>query len=236
MDNPRRFIPYIAIAAAGAAGAALALGGAYAVGSLDGTSTVTVREVTVENTAQPTTIRDARQVAHDRRDLPALGVRRRADHRHRQRQRRSLRRLGDAARARLGLRLRQGRLRHHELPRDRGRRIDQGHVLQRQEHQREARRLRPLHGHRGAEGEHELAARSRALHARRLRRRPGRRRRRRHRQPVRPRRGRSPRESSARCSARSRRRTSTRSTTSSRPMPRSTTATRVGRCSTRAAR
>ena len=32
----------------------LALGGAYAVGSLDGASTVTVREVTVENTAQPT--------------------------------------------------------------------------------------------------------------------------------------------------------------------------------------
>ncbi|MGH3017190.1 MAG: hypothetical protein ACRDLU_02305, partial [Gaiellaceae bacterium] len=57
MDNPRRFIPYVAIAAAGAAGAALALGGAYAVGSLDGTSTVTVREVTVENTAQPTRFR-----------------------------------------------------------------------------------------------------------------------------------------------------------------------------------
>jgi putative serine protease PepD len=54
MDKPRRLIPYLAIAAAGAAGALLALGGAYAVGSLDGTSTVTVREVTVENTAQPT--------------------------------------------------------------------------------------------------------------------------------------------------------------------------------------
>ncbi len=57
MDNPRRFIPYIAIAAAGAAGAALALGSAYAVGSLDGASTVTVREVSVENTSQPTTFR-----------------------------------------------------------------------------------------------------------------------------------------------------------------------------------
>jgi S1-C subfamily serine protease len=57
MDNPRRFLPYVAIAAAGAAGAALALGGAYAVGSLDGASTVTVREVTVENTSQPTTFR-----------------------------------------------------------------------------------------------------------------------------------------------------------------------------------
>ena len=57
MDNPRRFIPYVAIAAAGAAGAALALGSAYAVGSLDGASTVTVREVTVENTSQPTTFR-----------------------------------------------------------------------------------------------------------------------------------------------------------------------------------
>ncbi len=50
-------MPYIAVAAAGAAGAALALGGAYAVGSLDGASTVTVREVTVENTSQPTTFR-----------------------------------------------------------------------------------------------------------------------------------------------------------------------------------
>jgi S1-C subfamily serine protease len=57
MDKPRRFIPYVAIAAAGAAGAALALGGAYAVGSLDGSSTVTVREVTVSNTSQPTTFR-----------------------------------------------------------------------------------------------------------------------------------------------------------------------------------
>jgi S1-C subfamily serine protease len=54
MDKPRRLIPYIAVAAAAAAGAALALGGVYAVGSLDGGSTVTVREVTVENTAQPT--------------------------------------------------------------------------------------------------------------------------------------------------------------------------------------
>ncbi len=57
MDRPHRFIPYIAFAAAGAAGAALALGGAYAVGGLDGTSTVTVREVNVENTAQPTRFR-----------------------------------------------------------------------------------------------------------------------------------------------------------------------------------
>ena len=57
MDKPRRFIPYVAVAAAGAAGAALALGGAYAAGSLDGASTVTVREVTVENTAQPTRFR-----------------------------------------------------------------------------------------------------------------------------------------------------------------------------------
>jgi putative serine protease PepD len=57
MDRPHRFIPYIAFAAAGAAGAVLALGGAYAVGSLDGTSTVTVREVSVENTAQPTRFR-----------------------------------------------------------------------------------------------------------------------------------------------------------------------------------
>ena len=66
MDKPHRLIPYIAFAAAGAAGAALALGGAYAVGSLDGTSTVTVREVSVENTAEPTRFRDTRQCAHDR--------------------------------------------------------------------------------------------------------------------------------------------------------------------------
>ena len=57
MDKPRRFIPYVAMAAAGAAGAALALGGAYAVGSLDGSNTVTVREVTVSSTSQPTTFR-----------------------------------------------------------------------------------------------------------------------------------------------------------------------------------
>ena len=58
MDRPHRFIPYIAFAAAGAAGAALALVGAYAVrGSFDGTSTVTVREVSVENTAEPTRFR-----------------------------------------------------------------------------------------------------------------------------------------------------------------------------------
>ena len=63
MDNPRRFIPYIAIAAAGAAGAALALGSAYAVGSLDGASTVTVREVTVENTSQPTTFRPGKSLS-----------------------------------------------------------------------------------------------------------------------------------------------------------------------------
>ena len=63
MDNPRRFIPYIAIAAAGVAGAALALGSAYAVGSLDGASTVTVREVTVENTSQPTTFRPGKSLS-----------------------------------------------------------------------------------------------------------------------------------------------------------------------------
>jgi S1-C subfamily serine protease len=57
MHGSRRIIPYVAIAAAGAAGAALALGGAYAVGSLDGASTVTVREVSIENTAQPTRFR-----------------------------------------------------------------------------------------------------------------------------------------------------------------------------------
>ena len=54
MDNSRRFIPYVAIAAAGVAGAALALGGAYAAGTLDRESTVSVREVTVESTAEPT--------------------------------------------------------------------------------------------------------------------------------------------------------------------------------------
>jgi S1-C subfamily serine protease len=57
MDNSRRFLPFLAVAAAGAAGAALALGGAYALGSFDDSNTVTVREVTVENTSQPTTFR-----------------------------------------------------------------------------------------------------------------------------------------------------------------------------------
>ena len=57
MDNSRRFLPLLAVAAAGAAGAALALGGAYALGSFDGDGTVTVREVRVENTSQPTTFR-----------------------------------------------------------------------------------------------------------------------------------------------------------------------------------
>ncbi len=57
MDKPRRFLPLLAVAAAGAVGAALALGGAYALGSFDSESTVTVREVTVESTSQPTTFR-----------------------------------------------------------------------------------------------------------------------------------------------------------------------------------
>jgi S1-C subfamily serine protease len=57
MNNSRRFLPLLAVAAAGAAGAALALGGAYALGSFDGENTVTVREVTVPSTSQPTTFR-----------------------------------------------------------------------------------------------------------------------------------------------------------------------------------
>jgi S1-C subfamily serine protease len=57
MDNSRRFLPLLAVAAAGAAGALLALGGAYALGSFDGENTVTVREVPVESTSQPTTFR-----------------------------------------------------------------------------------------------------------------------------------------------------------------------------------
>ena len=62
METSRRFVPYVALAAAGAAGAALAIGGAYAVGTLDGASTVTVREVTVENTSQPTTFRPGKSL------------------------------------------------------------------------------------------------------------------------------------------------------------------------------
>jgi S1-C subfamily serine protease len=57
MDKSRRFLPLLAVAAAGAAGALLALGGAYALGSFDGENTVTVREVPVESTSQPTTFR-----------------------------------------------------------------------------------------------------------------------------------------------------------------------------------
>ncbi len=56
-DNSRRFLPILSMAVAGAAGAALALGGAYALGSFDGERTVTVREVTVASTSQPTTFR-----------------------------------------------------------------------------------------------------------------------------------------------------------------------------------
>ncbi len=56
MHNSRRFLPLLAVAAAGAAGAALALGGAYAL-DFDGENTVTVREVTVESTSQPTAFR-----------------------------------------------------------------------------------------------------------------------------------------------------------------------------------
>ncbi len=58
MDNSRRFLPLLAVAAAGAAGAVLALGGAHALGIFDdGENTVTVREVTVESTSQPTSFR-----------------------------------------------------------------------------------------------------------------------------------------------------------------------------------
>ncbi len=57
MDKPRRFLPLLAVAAAAAAGAALAIGGVYALYGFDGKSTVTVREVTVESTSQPTTFR-----------------------------------------------------------------------------------------------------------------------------------------------------------------------------------
>jgi S1-C subfamily serine protease len=63
MDNSRRFVPFLAVAAAGLAGAALALGGAYALGSFDNESTVTVREVTVENTSEPTTFRPGKALS-----------------------------------------------------------------------------------------------------------------------------------------------------------------------------
>ena len=63
MDKSRRFLPLLAVAAAGAAGAALALGGAYALGSFDGENTVTVREVTVESTSQPTTFRPGQSLS-----------------------------------------------------------------------------------------------------------------------------------------------------------------------------
>jgi S1-C subfamily serine protease len=63
MDKPRRFLPLLAVAAAGAAGAVLALGGAYALGSFDSENTVTVREVTVENTSEPTTFRTSQALS-----------------------------------------------------------------------------------------------------------------------------------------------------------------------------
>ena len=54
MDNSRRLVPFVALLVAGVVGAAVALGSAYALGGLEDEGTVTVREVTVANTSQPT--------------------------------------------------------------------------------------------------------------------------------------------------------------------------------------
>jgi S1-C subfamily serine protease len=54
----RRVTPFVALTFAGLIGAGFALAGAFALGGLDGQSTVTVREVTVEGSTQvPTTFR-----------------------------------------------------------------------------------------------------------------------------------------------------------------------------------
>jgi S1-C subfamily serine protease len=63
------------VAAAGAAGAALALVGASAYGIFDGENTVTVREVTVESTSQPTTFHPGQSLsigAVYKRSAPAV--------------------------------------------------------------------------------------------------------------------------------------------------------------------
>ena len=58
MERLRRFTPAAALVFAGFVGAGLALGGAALLGGLDGGSTVTVRDVTVESATQvPTTFR-----------------------------------------------------------------------------------------------------------------------------------------------------------------------------------
>jgi S1-C subfamily serine protease len=75
MNNSRRFLPLLAVAAAGAAGAALALVGASAYGIFDGENTVTVREVTVESTSQPTTFHPGQSLsigAVYKRSAPAV--------------------------------------------------------------------------------------------------------------------------------------------------------------------
>jgi S1-C subfamily serine protease len=58
MNPIRRATPFVAVTFAGLVGAGLALAGAFALGTLDGQNTVTVREVTVESGTQvPTTFR-----------------------------------------------------------------------------------------------------------------------------------------------------------------------------------
>ncbi len=58
MNRLRRATPVVALVFAGFLGAGLALGGAALIGNMDGSSTVTVREVTVEGSTQvPTTFR-----------------------------------------------------------------------------------------------------------------------------------------------------------------------------------
>ena len=209
--------PLLAVAAAGAAGAALALGGAYAVGSLDGASTVTVREVTVENTSQPTTFRPGQALTIGeiyKRSAPA-SCRSPPPNANAE----SLRRLGVAARA-----LGSGFVFDKA-----GYIITNYHVIE------GAGSIQVTFSNNqsidatlvGSDPSTDIAVlkvnatreRAHGAHARRFRSRS------RWATPSSPSatrsasRGRSPRESSARCSARSTRRTSTRSTTSSRPTP-----------------
>lgn len=61
MEGLRRLTPLVALVFAGALGAGLALGGAALLGDLSGSSTVTVREVTVEGSTQiPATFRTSK--------------------------------------------------------------------------------------------------------------------------------------------------------------------------------
>ena len=140
-------------AARPAAGAALALGVAYALGSFDGNTTTTVARSDREH-FQSTTVRSTTRRSRSPRSTSA---RRRASCRSRhagQRSRLEALRRPAAADARLGLRHRQGRLHHHELPRIAGARSIEVRFSN-NESMKRGSSAPILDGPRGPEGEHE---------------------------------------------------------------------------------